>query len=199
MPLKNLFLVILITILLTSVFYANLDGLMPFFQKITGYTSIVIYGTVVSPQANATQEPTLTATVTQPQKEEPVQQTNLVSQPELSATVEPSQENKEQYFNETILSQLINQTEDLKVKLDKLRTSSRAVLNYYSSVNDTKNVEKWINVVTLFNQALSNLEDTQNYTENVKSSATKENVNIIKDMIGDIRLTLDKIVKLIKS
>jgi len=196
MPLKNLFLVIFITILLTSTFYANLDNLIPFFQKITGYTSIVLYGTVESPQANTGQENTLAATVQQPQKEEPTQiQSQETSQ--TTAVVEPKQEKKD-YVNQTILFRVINQTEELQGKLKKLRTSSLTVLDFYSSVNDTTNVEKWVNIVTLFNQALDDLKDIQNYTESVKDSATKENVSVIKGVIIDVLKILYKILELIK-
>lgn len=197
MPLKNLFLVILITILLTSTFYANLDNLMPFFQKITGYTTIVLYGTVESPQTNATstqETTTLTATIVQPKKEEPAQ----VSASETTATVEPKNETK-QYTDQTILLNVINQTENLIVKLDKLRTSSRDILDYYSFVNDTENVDKWINIIVHFNQALDDLEDIRLYSEGVKNSATKEDVNTIKAMIGEVLKTTNKIIKLIKS
>lgn len=197
MPLKNLFLVIVITIILVSLFYANLDDFIPFLQKITGYASIVIYGTVIAPQTNAStleNGTTLTATVAQPQKEETETQTNI-SQTSISSTPEP----QERYVNQTILLQVINQTETLKIKLDKLRTSSRDILEYYSSINDTKNAETWVNVIVHFNQALDDLEKVQTYAEDVKDSATKENVNTIKGMIGDVLKTLDKIVKLIKT
>jgi len=200
MPLKKLFLVILITIVLSSVFYANLDKAIPFFQKITGYTSIVIYGSVMAPQTNASTPEngtTLIATVAQPQKQETETQASVTSQTSISSTIEP-QEQKE-YVNQTVLLQVINQTKTLKAELDKLRTSSRDVLYYYSSINDTKNAEKWVNVIVLFNQALDELEKIQMYTENVREYATKENVNTIKSMVGDVLETLDKIVKLIKS
>ena len=95
--------------------------------------------------------------------------------------------------------QLINQTEILQTRLNELRTSSLTVLDYYSSINDTNNVEKWINIVTLFNQALDDLENIQNYTESVKDSATKENIDTIKGMIGDLLKTLEKIVELVRS
>lgn len=170
---------------------------MSFFQKITGYTSIVIYGSVVAPSTEdpTIQEssPTLTATVTQPKAEESTQ--SKPPETGISATVEQ----KEEYVNRTILLQIINQTEDLKTKLDKLRTSSRTVLNYYSSINDIENVEKWVNVVTLFNQAIDDIEKTQNYIEGVKDSATKENSGTIKSMITDVLKTLDKIIKIIKN
>lgn len=198
MPLKNLFLIIFITILLSSVLYVNLDSLTSIFQKITGYTSIVIYGTVVAPQSSTpTQQEngstTLTATVTQPQ-ESPAQ----ISTPE--ATVSSADSRKtEKYINQTVLSQVINQTEILKVRLDKLRSSSIELLNYYSSINDTQNTEKWISVVTLFNQALDDLEDIQKYAESVEDSATKENVDTIKSMINDVLKTLDKIVRLVRN
>lgn len=197
MPLKNLFLVIVITIILVSLFYANLDDFIPFLQKITGYASVVIYGTVIAPQTNASTPEngtTLTATVAQPQKEETETQTNITSQTSISSTAEP----QERYVNQTILSQVINQTETLKIKLDKIRTSSRDILEYYSSINDTKNAETWVNVIVHFNQALDDLEKVQTYAEDVKDSATKEDVGIIKGMIGGVLKTLDKIVKLIK-
>ncbi len=188
--LKNLLLLVLILLLLTGLgYFISL--------KATGYTSIVIQATVVSPTSVSTQEnPTLTATVTQPKAEEPTQ--SKTPETGISATVEQKEEKKE-YVNQTILLQVINQTENLKVKLDKLRTSSRTVLNYYSSINDTDNVEKWINVVVLFNQALDDAEKIQDYTEDVKDSATKENVDVIKTIINSTRETLNKIVKLIKS
>lgn len=200
MPLKSLLIVIFTAILLSSVFYANLDNFTSFFQKITGYTSIVLYGTVISPQANASSqagETTLTATVAQPQKQEAEPQTNASTQTTVSTAVE--QQEQKQYFNQTILLEVINQTENLKEKLDKLRSSSRDVLKYFSSINDTKNIEKWINAVTFFNQAVSDLEYIQTYTEGVKDSATKEDAKIIKDMISDVLKTLGKIVKLIRS
>lgn len=200
MPLENLILIIFLTVILTSVFYANLDNFSSFFQKITGYTTIVIYGTVEAPQTNISipQENTLTATVKQPQKEESGKQvstteTHLV----ISETVEPQEQ--KQYVNQTLLLQVIKQTEDLKIKLDNLRTSSRNVLKHYSSINNTKNTEKWINVIVLFNQAVAELEDIQTYAETTKDSATKENVTIIKDMITDVIKTTNKIVKLIKD
>ena len=188
--LKNLLLLVLILLLLTGLgYFISL--------KATGYTSIVIQATVASPSNASTQEPpTLTATVEQPKAEKPTQ--SKTPETGISATVEQKEEKKE-YVNQTILLQVINQTENLKVKLDKLRTSSRTVLNYYSSINDTDNVEKWINVVVLFNQALDDAEKIQDYTEDVKDSATKENVDVIKTIINSTRETLNKIVKLIKS
>ncbi len=197
MPLKNLFLVILITILLTSAFYTNLDNLMSLFQKITGYVTIVLYGTVESPQTNAasTQETTtLTATVTQPQKEE----TPQITASETVATVKPKNESK-QYSDQTILLNVINQTENLIVKLDKLRTSSRDILGYYSSINDTVNSEKWVNVIVHFNQAVDDLSDIRLYAKTVKDSATQEDINVIKEMIADVSKTLEKIMKLVRT
>lgn len=188
--LKNSILLILITVALASALYANFD-------KITGYTTIVIEATVTSPTGN-TQEnnaTTLTASVSQPQKE--TEQVSTSPQTIVS-TVEPVQEKKE-YINQTVLLKVINQTESLRTQVDKLRTSSRDVLNYYSSVNDTENAGKWINVVTLFNQALDDLEDIHTYTESVKDSATQQNVSNIKVMISDVLKTLGKITKLIKN
>lgn len=187
--LKNLFLVIFVTIILTTLTHSLLT-------KITGYTSIVIYGTVESPQTSAqTNDTTLTATV-QSQIESP--QVSPTESYTATVTTSESQEQK-QYVNKTLILQVINQTESLKVKLDELRTSSREVLEYYSSINDTKNVEKWVNIVVLFNQALDDVEKIQNYTASVKDSVTKESVDVIKDMINNTRETLNKIVKLIKA
>jgi len=196
MPLKNLIPVIIITILLTSAFYTNLDNILPFLQKITGYTSIVIYGTVESPQANTGQENTLVATVQQPQKEEPAQ-TQSQETPQTTAVVEPKQEKKD-YVNQTILLQVANQTKGLIIKLDKFRASSRDILEYYSSINDTKNSEKWINVIVNFNQAIDGLEDIRLYAVTVKDSATKEDGDVIKAMIAEAMETLDKILGLVR-
>jgi len=186
---KNLFLVILATIVLAALTHSLLT-------KITGYASIVIYGTVESPQASAqANDTTLTATV-QPETESP----QVIPTESYTATVATSgqQEEQKQYVNKTLMLQVINQTENLKVKLDGLRTSSREILEYYSSINDTENVEKWINIVVLFNQALGGVEEIQDYAKDVKDSATKESVDVIKGMINNTRKTLNKVVELIK-
>lgn len=197
MSLKNLVLVILVTILLTSTFYTSLDVISSFFQKITGYTSIIIQATVESPQDNTAKQETttLTATVTQPQKEEVPQ---VTSSGTTSVTIEPRNESK-QHVNPTILSQVVNQTESLIDKLDKLRASSRDILGYYSSINDTVNIEKWVNVIVHFNQAIDDLEDIRLYAKTVKDSATKEDVDTIKTMIADAMKVLDNIMRLIRS
>ena len=199
MPYKNLVVIIFIAVFLTSVFYSSLDNLTHSFQKITGYTSIIIQATVEPPPASPTAagDTTLTATVAQPQQEEPAQTTQSATVAQTASPIaEPA---PKQYIDSAILVKIVNQTEKLKIDLDGLRSSSREVLNHYSSVDDTKNVEKWVNVIVHFNQVLLELENIQTYAETVKDSATQEDIGVIKEMVADVIKTTNKIGKLIKS
>ena len=102
-------------------------------------------------------------------------------------------------IDKTVLVTILIQIETLKTKFDNLKLASQGISNYYISVNDTQNSEKWNNVVALFSSGITNLDSIKDYIRSVKESPTQTDVIQIREKIRNVMLIVDSIVNVILS
>jgi len=102
-------------------------------------------------------------------------------------------------LDKTTLVQILIQIETLRAQLESLKIASQSLLNYYVSINDTKNIQKWSNVINLFDQGITNLENIKNYIRTIKEVPTQNDITQIKNQIGNSLTIIDKILDVILS
>ena len=87
--------------------------------------------------------------------------------------------------------------EIMKTSFMSLNISAAGLLDYYTSINDIPNIEKWSNVTALFGDAIGSINDMETYINTVKDAPTQSDIAVIKNKIGGVLAIVDKIVEAI--
>lgn len=99
--------------------------------------------------------------------------------------------------DKTVLLGILIQIETMKTSFMSLNNSAAGLLDYYTSINDIPNIEKWTNVTALFGDAIGGINDMKTYINTVKDAPTQADITVIKNKIGGVLAIVDKIVEAI--
>ena len=99
--------------------------------------------------------------------------------------------------DKTVLLGILIQIETMKTSFMSLNNSAAGLLDYYTSINDIPNIEKWTNVTALFGDAIGGINDMKTYINTVKDAPTQSDIAVIKNKIGGVLAIVDKIVEAI--
>jgi len=99
--------------------------------------------------------------------------------------------------DKTVLLGLLIQMETMKTSFASMNSSATALLDYYNSINDTLNAERWSNITVLLGNAITAIDDIESYINTVKDAPTQADIDVIRNKIGDILIIVDKMIEVI--
>jgi hypothetical protein len=96
--------------------------------------------------------------------------------------------------NKTKLLGVLPLLEQLKVKLNELKNSSRSIAEYYDKTNNEAKSTCWKEVTMMLEALVLKTESMKSEIEIIKDSPTQEGIEKIKGMVKEIRSNIGKIV-----